>query len=243
MLICGLTTFSWKSLLEASFPIVFRQYWFVIPFLFVVLFSPFINRLLKNKTYLIIWFVGLTIIGAFLFLLNAFYYIKFIWIFCIWYSIGALVRLNEWDVKMLNCSYIWDLILLSFIILPFLYIIGSDLLLVKSGIDIVPKSSQFWRYNPAPILGGLGLFLLFSRMIFQSERINNIAKSTFAVYLISENPNIHPWLWKLPVFDNIYFLDSYFLILLSVFICLGVMAVCIIIDRTISRIRCRIGWI
>lgn len=240
LLLCGLIPFSWKSLLKASFPIVFRQYWFVIPYLFVVLSSTFINRLLKDKTYLLLWFLVLTIVGTSLFLLDVFYYLKFIWIFSIWYSIGALVRIYKWDEKMVKRSFIWDIILMSSIWLSFLYIIGSDILLDKYSIDFVPKSSLFWRYNPAPILGGLGLFFCFSRREFQSDVINTIAKSTFAVYLISENPNIHPLLWKLPVFDNVCFIDSSFLFPLSLLICMGIMAICIVIDCTISRIRSHI---
>lgn len=47
-----------------------------------------------------------------------------------------------------------------------------------------------------PMLIGFGLFLLFERVHYSNRIINFIAKSTFGVYLISENPRVYPFLWS-----------------------------------------------
>lgn len=48
-------------------------------------------------------------------------------------------------------------------------------------------------------------------MNITSTIINLLAQSAFAVYLISENPNVYPWFWK-RVFDNIDYFNTPYMI-------------------------------
>lgn len=48
-----------------------------------------------------------------------------------------------------------------------------------------------------PMLIGFGLFILFERIHFSNRLIDYIAKSTFGVYLITENPHIYPFYGRL----------------------------------------------
>lgn len=95
------------------------------------------------------------------------------------------------------------------------------------------------RFSILPIISALGLFLLFDEMKFQSVVVNKLAKSAFAIYLISENPNVFPWFWK-KVFDNLEYYDSSYMIGIALMQCLIVCAVCILIDlfyKKISNLR------
>lgn len=44
----GKQTFSLKTVVLAMFPVLFSQYWFVIPFLFVCLIGPWLNEIVRT---------------------------------------------------------------------------------------------------------------------------------------------------------------------------------------------------
>ena len=55
------------------------------------------------------------------------------------------------------------------------------------------------------IMVGFDMFLLFDRLSFRSRIINRIARSAFAVYLITDYPATRALLWKhLFVLENLY---------------------------------------
>lgn len=55
------------------------------------------------------------------------------------------------------------------------------------------------------IMVGFGMFLLFDPLSFRSRIINRIARSAFAVYLITDYPATRTLLWKhLFVLENLY---------------------------------------
>lgn len=191
-----------------------------------MLLSPIINWFLLNRNYIWYIFVLLIVIGIALFGLKAFMYFKFIWVFTIWYVVGGIIRLYELDKRSTRFEYI----LVSFIVLAFLFIVFTDLLYINKGIDIRQVNSHFWRFSPIPIIGAAGIFIIFSKLRFDSPKINLLAKSAFGIYLITENPNIYPWLWKIKLFDNMTFYNTYYLIPISIVLCLIVMVVCLFVD-------------
>ena len=92
------------------------------------------------------------------------------------------------------------------------------------------------RFSILPIIGALGLFLLFSKMNITSTIINLLAQSAFAVYLISENPNVYPWFWK-RVFDNIDYFNTSYMIGVALLQCAIVFVTCITIDMLYKRLQ------
>ena len=92
------------------------------------------------------------------------------------------------------------------------------------------------KFAILPIIGSLGLFLFFSKMNITSTIINLLAQSAFAVYLISENPNVYPWFWKL-VFDNIDYFNTPYMIGVALLQCAIVFVTCITIDMLYKRLQ------
>ena len=79
------------------------------------------------------------------------------------------------------------------------------------------------------ILIGFGLFALFKDWNFQNRAINNLAKSTFAVYLISAHPAMPQILWG-EWFNMAEVYGTPWLVLYMCLSCLAVYAGCTLID-------------
>ena len=158
-IVVGIISWSSASFIRALFPVIFRQYWFILPYLFVVIISPVINKSYRKKESIYVMFAVLVIIGCTLFYAKAYAYLKYMWLFVIWYYIGGLIRKYNVDAKtsMSDC-----VLLLLAIPLVFLYIYLADTLFLSSSVNIVPNDSQFWRFSIFPILGGVGLFCIYS---------------------------------------------------------------------------------
>ena len=230
-ILIGIVVFTWKQFLCALFPVIMTQYWFILPYLVVFFVSPLINRFLRTPRKVLLLFILYAIAGVVIFCIHTFMYVKFIWIFFIWYSIGGLMRQYN-IIEKIKSIYI--VLLLSVVLLSYLYIVFADYIFINNGVNIVPQSSFFWRFSPAPILGGAGIMFLFMKHNFQNELINVACSSAFSVYLISENPIIHPWLWKIEYIDNVYWTDTLCLIPGSLIICLFVMVVCMGVDCSLK---------
>ena len=89
---------------------------------------------------------------------------------------------------------------------------SGDSLLVypaKQGGELVGFALNSYSNNGfsgnIQIMVGFDMFLLFDRLSFRSRIINRIARSAFAVYLITDYPATRALLWKhLFVLENLY---------------------------------------
>lgn len=63
-----------------------------------------------------------------------------------------------------------------------------------------------------------------------------MAQSAFAVYLISENPNVYSWFWK-TYLDNIDYYNSAFMIPIAMIQSSTVLLVCIIVDMLYKNVK------
>ena len=79
------------------------------------------------------------------------------------------------------------------------------------------------------ILIGFGMFALFKNTNFQNRAINNLAKSTFAVYLISAHPAMPAILWG-EFFDMNTVYNTPWLIPYAFGSALAVYVACVLID-------------
>ena len=80
------------------------------------------------------------------------------------------------------------------------------------------------------LLAAIGIFTIFKNIkISYSPFINTVASTTFAVYLIHNNPIISDWLWNSVVSSKDYF-ESLFFLLYMLGVTLLIFAVCSILE-------------
>lgn len=230
--ISGLNSFHPSQFVGAFLPIVvFPQYWFVLPYLLVCLLSPLLNKIVYKapSNQLIALF--------FVLILSEFIYPIFgrtdlesqLVRFTTFYVIGAC--LNKYKDRLPSLTkYRWYLFTSSF----------CAIILIILLVDILGIPDKYGQFSgtrtPFVILMSIGIFTVFHNFKFQSSVINNISKSSFAIYLISENPNIFTWFWK-QTFECMDFFSSPLMIPISIFQCLLVCIACIFIDIIFKRIR------
>lgn len=119
------------------------------------------------------------------------------------------------------------------ILFNIIVIIAKDILLILAFPGnpggYAAAYSSFRNFALPTIMVGFSVFLLFDRLHFYNNIINFIAKSSFAVYLISEYPAMRNWLW-INIFDlkTIYYKP--FMPLYVIGILLAVYAGCTLCD-------------
>lgn len=239
-LILGYIEFSPKALMVALFPILYSAYWFIVPYLVVLLLSPWINNIIKteSKQMLIGYFVILGSIEIIFPMLKANTISSNFGLFCFVYSVGAWLRLNGKYAKEIERRS--GLLFVFSLSLLFVFLLISDYIESIGIVNFSLAKKIDPRFSFVPLICALGLFFFFYRLKFQHDFINKIAQSAFSVYLISENPNVYSWFWK-KTFDNCEFSDSTTFILLALVQSFIVLICCIIIDQIYKMIRDRIA--
>lgn len=81
----------------------------------------------------------------------------------------------------------------TMILCIWVFALGANSVLGESDEKIFWLSNTF---SPFILLAGISLFLLFERIEISSRVINYVAKSTFAVYLVHDNPLVRDIVWK-----------------------------------------------
>lgn len=167
--------------------------WFIKAYLLLYILSPVLNAFAENSSRY-----------QFLTVLLSFYAFQFVygWIFtsatefiCEGYSISSLIGLyllarfvNIYGTEIKNLSMLRCLLICLGIccIVTFLYVVPSFY-----NIDVTFLGGHFLSYiSPSTIVCSLLMLLAFSKIQLQSKKINFIAKSSFAVYLLHLNLNL-----------------------------------------------------
>ncbi len=232
--ICGLTgiiDWSIKSLIKATLPITFSQWWFASTYFVLYLLHPYLNKLLRSieksiyQRFLLLLVVCWSIIPTFT--TSSFQSNSLLW-FVTLYSIAGYIRLYGLNIKYTTKHYF------------LCYLIGSALTYSSSIIFTVLGSkwdffaqhiTYFYGQEKLTILSiSLCLFMCFSTLKMNYHKwINTIASATFGVYLIHDNNVIRKLLW-LDWFRNAEYQDSLFLIPYSIFVVVAVYIVCTAVD-------------
>lgn len=166
-----------KSLLFISH----TRYWFFKYYLLLMFFTPLLNPFLESSSRKNVrWFCILLLVVS--------CYFGFIWQdtvnrngytffqFIMLYSVGRYIRLYEVRVK--TCWALLCYVLSSAVTgMLFYYLFAHRV------------ESWCWRMtfynNPLVVTAAVALFLCFLNMDIRSTKVNMLAKSTFAIYLIS----------------------------------------------------------
>ena len=226
VVLAGASAFSIGGLVKSICPLIFTQYWFILPYIVVFLISPWLNHIIDTLTskQLFCYFAILLLIECLLPVINAKTISSNVGLFILFYSTGAILSKKEVLLDLVK-RYNLVLILVSgamCVFLNYLQILGVSPFQADSAIAM--------RFSPLPILFSVGLLSIFVSKTYYSQLINKIAKSVFAVYLISENANVWPWLWKTKLFSLANVSSPYIIIPKMLGNCLLVMAICITID-------------
>jgi len=221
-----------KLLLKSIFPVTYSLYWFPTTYILLYILSPFINKFIENSNkntiikLLIVLLIIQVIIPTFT---NAnLNFSNLIW-FTTLYMIGACIHIYNIDLLKRKNIKIAVLIICSLFI--FMSIVAIDIISIK--IPSIEKYTDYFsdiNKLPAVIISIL-LFTLFKEIKIKNYKfINNIASSTFAVYLIHDNVILSPIIWC-DILKAAEFFNSRYLIihlLISVFL---VFNISIIIDK------------
>lgn len=221
-----------KSVLSIIYP----NYWFVLPYLAVFMLSPWVNLVLhqaSDKT--LKYYLGIMIaIEMLLPLMKAPTISSNVGLFVLLYSLGFLLRTKKISIFKKDKTPI--LLLSTGFMTAIISLIILDLVLPVFNLNINLSMMLIGRFSFLPVLSAIGLLLWFERLNIVSPIINRLAQSAFAVYLISENPNVYPWFWKL-FFDNIEFYNTSYMIPIALLQALVVMASCIFIDMMYKLVK------
>lgn len=156
-------------------------YWFIIDYIFLMFFAPLLNMMFDSmsKRYIYTLLIVMTIISIYFGFLwnnkvndNGYTFFQFIYMYCI----GRYLR----NIK------------LSTIVSFSIYLICSMLTtvimywLIKRGAFELAWKMTYYN-NPLIIISSIGLFYVFSNRTFYSKKLNFIAKSALAVYIVQSS--------------------------------------------------------
>lgn len=207
--------------------------WYCVMYIILYLFSPYLNRLIKNldkkefKKLIIISFILFSLVPF----CTSWGVLSRLSIFVLGYFIGAYIRLYvsenierktliKWVVISLIALFgVATTAYLAAIILnkPFFLTIANGIFVANS--------------SPFVIAAAISIFLLFRSLdIKQNKVINLIAASTLGIYLIHENIFLRTIIWRETVSVDINSISTLQFIVFAILKVLIVFGICLTID-------------
>lgn len=234
-LFVGCENASLTTLIQAFFPVFGRPVWFGAEYICLLLLTPWLNIMLKDKniykTKKIVLLFGILIIGcATIFPIEhttpAFS--ELIW-FCFLYLLTGLYKhkqllINDWFEKhSFLCFCICYLLLCG---VKFF----SDCMEISYFRQIFVYYREHYEALPGFICS-VFLFLTFKNInVKYCSAVNLISRSTFAVYIIHQTPAFYRFLW-----NGIFHVDEAVkndnVILYSLIVIVTIFIVCVVIDQ------------
>ncbi len=211
-MLLGGESFSLKAVLRAFLPITASQYWFVSSYLALMLFVPFINKLisvLTRRQFLALNCIMVIMWSVFPTFVNREFYSNELTSFLMYYMLGAYMSLypDLFFVKKSVCA----VFAVASLVVAMLWsaAVQFDGVAVPS---FLRELNWYSRNSLFMIFPALMLLALFSKLKINSRFINILGSCTFGVYLIHENRYVRSFLWQ-NLFNAEEFKDSPLLIL------------------------------
>lgn len=226
---------SFSALLLASRIILgFKEYWFLVAYLVIFMFSDFINRLFENLSngdfcrFIVIFTIINTLFG-FLLDINAYGngFTAISMFYC--YSMGYAARRFDLANKTSKVTNIIGYIL------PTVITVCSALILIRDNRQEAALKILTDYRSPLMIIASLSLFLMFAVNIHitdkkLSEKICKAGASAFAVYLITDAADIQKLIF-LPVVKSARLGVPSVILLIEILIyAAALFSVCIAVD-------------
>ena len=199
--IIGRESFSGQSFLDAVLPVRSKRYWFVGPYLGLVLLAPFLSytvKALSQKQYQ--WFLLILVALCCTFTLDVPYGnqlgagkgYSLIWFIVLFFFGGYFQRFDSFPDRK-KMSWIF---LLAFLAV-YLFYIGKAFWRYRTGQGIHLECSE---YNSFAFPLSALLFLIFKKMPadggWLQKGLAKLAPCTFGIYLIHEHPLANRLLWS-----------------------------------------------
>lgn len=223
----GISDYNPNTLFQRLFGLYF-SYWFIWSYFLLIIISPFLNKYINrcNNKWLII--------STFTIWLFSLYTDIFrLPLFIVLYMFGNLLR-RLYDEKSKLMSHKRISYLLAYFACALIITLSTYFLIVEKGY-IHPQliDSVFaWNYiNPIIILEAICLFVFVKSFNFQNNKINFVAKSVLAIYLIHQHPDFRDYYYFLTdIFYTLPHILHYLMLILLFTLVLG-------ITVTIDQIR------
>lgn len=223
-----------QEIVPALFPVGFGYYWFLIPYVILLLLNPFIRNYLvsvdrKKKllaTLLLIVVLHIPSLIGIITQTEGYYVPSSLLTFFYFVLIGDLLKNYQHELATKYFNYV---------VLLFVF---SGMLLVYKGLFYQPYAVEDFPKLPAFFLTGIESInaLVFSATLFvivltkisiKKNLVLFVAPLVFDVYLLHDNRYIRPLIWQ-TIFNNKESFDSSWLILRSIFEPLVVFIVCLL---------------
>lgn len=209
---------SLRELLQEFTPIRSQRYGFYTTYFAMILFSPFLNKLVYyfKKDELKRLLLLILIIWVVIPVIPTFYAIRMSelgWFFFLYLS-AAYIRLYGNDLCM--CAKKYFLISIGCYALVLLSVLMFDFLGARNMI-FQKKFTYFLPMNSILIFSAsIMLFIVFTKLNINNNKfINIISSATFGIYLIHENHLLRHFIW-VDLFRNSQFINSNFIYLHSI---------------------------
>lgn len=233
------------NIISNCFPVLNNVYWFFSTYIGVYILSPFINKFIKTidkkkiEILIIILFFMLSVIPTFGL---AKHFVGNLQLFILVYLIGAYFRL--YGNSFINLKQV-KFGMVSVIVLLIVFIMLARV--SNSRLILFANFAKEMNYILIFVLS-IFIFLYFKELkIKQSKIINFLAKGSFAVYLIHDNPNLRNLIWKdILKTHNFYYSNLEILILHMIFSAFIIYSIgCVIefirinlLEKTFFNIKC-----
>ena len=219
------TDYIYKSLFPLT-PLNWFARSYLLLYISIPLFNKIINSVSKARLSQIIialttiFYTVPTLISTFI---SGGGYLTSYFTFGIMYMIGAYIR-KYGDAKLDKISIYAGIVSIILILASILW---NDIHM-HEGLYIMYLAHK--GNSVVGLLAAIGIFTIFKNIkISYNPFINTVASTTFAVYLIHNNPIISNWLWNSMVSSKDYF-ESPFFLLHMLGVTLLIFAVCSILE-------------
>lgn len=197
--------------IQNLFPVIFKRYWFMSVYVWLLCLSPYLNKMIwncsrKEHKYLIcfllfLWGVFPTLISTINLIdpqlkltVSGLYSSNFTW-FVFLYILSAYLR--KYPVEWFKSKYTYLLLSAGLYLFILLTEIILDYLVIHNPEYNSSIVYTYRKINSLPcFFAALCFFLFFSKHTFYSKKLNVLSGATFGVYLIHENAFIRPLLWE-----------------------------------------------
>lgn len=230
---------SGTEIFKSVFAPIYNLYWFPTTYIGMYLVFPLLNIIINRyneKCLRITLFLTIPFsIVHFVFIGSDFLYSNLTWFLYLYLWGGVLHKCNL--QKLEKKSF---LIAASAALVIWATSICMTLLGLKTGNNAILSHASYFTDITSPLIWicSIGIFLTFKKMnAGYNKTINMIAKLTFPVYLIHDNPFFRELFWNdIVKAHNFYTANIAFLVLHMMLVVVGLFALAAIIEF----IRCRI---
>ena len=240
LILCVFFDYSIKTLILAFIPFSTNRYWFMTCYMLLLIFSPFLNKIIEIVSYKQFRSFLLLMITVFSFVPTIIYFHpmgdsgKNIINFIMLYFIGAYIKKYDIEIKFKKKTLclVFLTSFLAIILLNFVVTILSG-----SNKIHIPFSRDC---SILVLMESVSIFLYFLQYQFYNKTINNFANHVFAIYLFEETFRL---IIQQYIVDYLSWYDKwyYFVINISfaVFVVVMIVFIDILVQKTVEPIFIR----